>query len=114
VSRFLSSCQVGILPSSNDIARRMGTPIKLFSYLEMGLPVVANNVGGWSEIIAHNQVGVVCQDDPLHFAEAILNLIKDNKKMTQFRKNGIELIKEKYNWENSGRTLLNACNRLCA
>jgi len=39
--RFLASCSVAVLPSGNDMTRRMGIPIKLLDYLSVSLPVVA-------------------------------------------------------------------------
>lgn len=105
-NKFLSSCTVGILPSSNDIARRMGTPVKLFSYLAAGLPVIANDIGGWSRMIKDNNVGVITSDDPTEFGEAISNLIQNPSKMAQYSQNCRDLIKNEYNWDNSAKKLM--------
>jgi len=106
VNRFLSTCHVGVLPSSNDVARKMGTPVKLFNYMSVGLPVVANDIGGWTEIIRHEKVGVVTSDDPKEFGEALVNIAGDPKVMREYAINGLELVKKKYNWDNSAQVLL--------
>ena len=106
VNIFLSSCDIGVLPSSNDIARQMGTPAKLFTYLSTGLPIVANNIGGWTEIINREKVGLLTSDDPTEFGDAILNLINDPKKMSEYRHNGLELIKRQFNWDYSALMLM--------
>jgi glycosyltransferase involved in cell wall biosynthesis len=105
-NKFLSSCHVGVLPSSNDVARRMGTPAKLFNYMSVGLPVVANDIGGWTEIIRKERVGLVTSDDPRDFGEALVSVANDPKAMLEYAFNGLELIKTKYNWDNSALTLL--------
>jgi glycosyltransferase involved in cell wall biosynthesis len=106
VNGFLSKCHVGVLPSSNDLARRMGTPVKLFSYLSVGLPVVANDIGGWTGIIKEEHVGIVTSDDPKEFGEALMDVLSDSKAMQSYVTNCLELIKKKYNWDESARVLL--------
>jgi glycosyltransferase involved in cell wall biosynthesis len=98
---FLCKCTVGILPSSSDVARVMGTPIKLFDYMSAGLPVVANRVGGWSELIEQENIGTLTNDDPKDFALAILRLLKDADLRTKLSQNATKVVREKYNWKRS-------------
>ena len=104
---FLSSCHVGVLPSTNDIARQMGYPLKLFDYLSVGLPVVANDIGAWTRIISENRVGVLTKDDPQSFADGILEFLKDPTLLHACGERGINLIKTKFNWDFSAEILLN-------
>jgi len=98
---FLCKCAVGVLPSSSDVARVMGTPIKLFDYMSVGLPVVANHVGGWSELIEQENIGILANDDPKDLARAILRLLKDEDLRTKLSHNALEAVREKYNWDRS-------------
>jgi len=98
---FLCKCAVGVLPSSSDAARVMGTPIKLFDYMSAGLPVVANRVGGWSELIEQENIGLLTNDDPKDFALAILRLLEDEDLRARLSHNALEAVREKYNWERS-------------
>jgi glycosyltransferase involved in cell wall biosynthesis len=102
---FLSSCDIAVLPSSNDLAREMGTPAKLFDYLSVGLPVVANNVGDWSSIIDSEKVGILTKDNPHDFAEDIINLINNPYNRDNFSKNALNLVKERYSWDSSSKAL---------
>ena len=102
---FFSSCHLGVLPSSNDVARKMGTPAKLFNYLSVGLPVVANDIGGWTDIIKEHDIGLLVSDDPEDFGEALVNLLKSPKTLQDYAINAMELIATKYNWDNSASTL---------
>lgn len=109
---FLSTCHVGVLTSSNNVARRMGTPVKLFNYMSVGLPVVANDVGGWTEIIERENIGLLTSDDPKEFGEALISIVGDPKVMQEYALNELRLIEHKYNWDNSARTLLDVYEQL--
>jgi glycosyltransferase involved in cell wall biosynthesis len=106
VNRFLSLCHTGVLFSSDDVARRMGTPAKLFNYMSVGLPIVVNDNGGWTEIIKKERVGLVASDDPADFGETVSSLISEPEVMHEFALNGLNLISTKYNWDVSAGVLL--------
>ncbi|MGA3059166.1 MAG: glycosyltransferase [Candidatus Bathyarchaeia archaeon] len=103
---FLSSCHVGVLPSSNDLARQMGTPVKLFDYLSVGLPVVANDVNAWTQIISDESVGIVTADDPKSFADAIIKLLENQQLREQYSCNAINSVADRYSWGNSANRLM--------
>lgn len=102
----LESSRVGILTSHNDITRQIGPPLKLFEYLSCGLPVVANNVGGWCDIIEDNKVGILTDDDPQAFASAIDKLLVDESLWRSMRTRALQAIKNKYNWEENIKRIL--------
>jgi glycosyltransferase involved in cell wall biosynthesis len=103
---FLTSCDVAVLPSSNDLARQMGTPVKLFDYMSAVLPVVANDSGGWTKMIETEKIGLLTEDNPESFAQGILKLLNDQTLSRRFTRNGLELIKEKMNWDSSVKLLV--------
>ena len=104
--RFLCECSVGVLPSSNDRARVMGTPIKLLDYMSVGLPVVANNINGWSSIIKQEEIGLLTDDDPVDFATAILKLLNDEDLRIKMSYNALDAVRGKYNWDKSVEPLV--------
>jgi glycosyltransferase involved in cell wall biosynthesis len=103
---FLSSCHVGTLPSTNDTSARISMPSKLFDYMSVGLPIVANDVGGWTDLIKKNNLGRVSRDSPADFANCILELLSDPEEVVKCGSNGIQLIKNTYNWSASAASLL--------
>ena len=80
--------------------------MKLFNYMSVGLPVVANDIGGWTEIIRREKVGLLTSDDPKEFAEALIDVVSNPKAMQEYAINGLELVNKKYNWNNSAQELL--------
>jgi glycosyltransferase involved in cell wall biosynthesis len=111
---FLQKCHLGALPSSNDISRRIGTPVKLFDYLSVGMPVVANDIGSWSEIISRFKVGILTNEDPSSFSSGILEFLQRGDYIEECGKRGIDLIRTKYNWDNSARLLIEAHKRIAS
>jgi len=103
---FLASFYVGVVPSTKDLPRKMGTPVKLFDYMSVGIPVVANDIGSWSEIIRKENIGLLTEDDPKDFADAISYFLDDPDKSYKYGKRCIELIKNKYNWKFSTEKLI--------
>lgn len=110
--RFLSSCHVGVLPSTSDLARKMGTPVKLFDYLSVGLPVVTNNVGTWSNIVREEKVGIVTEDSPTDFASGVLELVQNRDLAEEYGLRALELVTSKFNWDNSASVLFNEYTKL--
>ena len=105
--KFMASCHVGILPSTNDVARKIGLPTKLFDYMSVGLPIVANDVGTWTDIVKDEKVGIVTEDNPESFAEGVCELLADEEMSLRYGCRGLELVKSKFNSVNSAKILLN-------
>jgi glycosyltransferase involved in cell wall biosynthesis len=110
--KFLASCHVGVVPSLEDPARKMGTPVKLFDYLSVGLPVVANAIGAWTDIIEDEKIGILTENDPKSFASGILKLLSAPTLLGEYGERGLALIRTKFNWDNSAEILLRCYNRL--
>ena len=109
---FLTSCHLGVLPSTTDTSARISMPSKFFDYLSVGLPVVANDVGGWTDIIKDNNLGKVTSDSPKAFASGIPELLNDPDERADCARRGMELIKNKYNWDTSASLLLQQYKKL--
>jgi len=109
---FLESCDVGVISSTAHVARKMAYPAKLYDYLSVGLPVVANDVGAWTKIIKENRVGVVTDNDPEAFAEGILELLENPELIHECGERGIELVRQEFNYYRSAERLVSLYKRL--
>jgi len=87
-------------------------PSKLFDYMSVGLPVVANDVGGWTDIIKRYNLGRISEDNPINFANGIIELLSNPEELIRCGHNGIRAIKETYNWSKSADLLLTCYKRL--
>jgi glycosyltransferase involved in cell wall biosynthesis len=109
---FMSECTVGVIPWSDKISRRLGFPIKLLEYLSVGLPVVTTNIGGWTEKVTKNNLGLVTGFSPKEFAGGILFLIENPDFSYRCGVNGLEFVGKNYDIEKNSKLLLEQYNRL--
>lgn len=107
LSTVLNVSQVGICvlhPLPNHIE---SLPIKLFEYMQAGLPVVASDFPLWKQIVQENECGVcVPSANPQALAIAIQQLISEPSNMFTFGANGKKAILERLNWEKEFETML--------
>jgi glycosyltransferase involved in cell wall biosynthesis len=80
--------------------------------MSVGLPIVANDIGGWTEIIKKEHVGLVTSDNPKEFGEVLIDLLSDLKVMQSCAISGLQLIAKRYNWDNSAQVLLQVYENL--
>jgi glycosyltransferase involved in cell wall biosynthesis len=106
VLEFMERSKLAALPSQNDITRQLGPPLKLFDYMACGLPVVANDIGGWSEMIKREQIGILTSDDPKDYAQAVDIIMSDDTLWHKMHSNAMKLIKTKYNWQKVAEDIL--------
>jgi glycosyltransferase involved in cell wall biosynthesis len=109
---FLKTCDVGVISSTTHIARRMAYPAKLYDYLSIGLPVVANDIGAWTRIIKESRVGIVTENNPEAYAQGILELLENPKSLYECGQRGIELVRRELNYYRSAEKLLDLYKRL--
>lgn len=86
-----------------NVSSSEGLPVSIMEAQSYGIPVIATDVGGVSEII-NNKVGVLLSQNPKisEIAEAISKIMKLSKKeYIEFRKSSYNNWKENFNAENN-------------
>ncbi len=93
--QYYQSSTVYVLPSYYE-----GLPTALLEAMSCGIPVVATNVEGSSEVINSGETGLlVSPRDPEKLAEAILKLLDNEELRKQVGLKAREHIKNNYDWE---------------
>ncbi|MGI6204402.1 MAG: glycosyltransferase [Anaerovoracaceae bacterium] len=83
-------------------------PIKLFEYMEAGLPVVCSDYDPWVEIVGKNNCGI-CVDREYsrkEFTDAVNGLLADRDRAAEMGKRGRATVAEKYSWNSQEKVLL--------
>ena len=80
--------------------------LKLFEYLSNGIPILANDIGSWCEIIKENKIGILTDDEPKKFGNEINSIIEDKNLYLTMQKNIFKLLQKNYSWKNHVQTLL--------
>jgi glycosyltransferase involved in cell wall biosynthesis len=104
---LLGRMQIGIAPSTKDLARQVASPIKIFDYMASGLPVITPKIGDWGNIIEKENCGIALETDSIKNYIEALNTIAEKGVWTNMSHNAVRVIKEKYSWDRSLKPLLN-------
>ncbi len=113
VNGIMAGSKAGLVtfyPEPNHINAQ---PNKIFEYMSAGIPVIASNFPLWKKIIEKNNCGI-CIDplDPVQIAKAITYICENPEKAEQMGKKGLQLVKEKYNWEIEKKKLVSIYSKL--
>ncbi len=107
VSLILSQSMVGLVTLHPTRSYIDSLPVKMFEYMASSLPVIASNFPLWRSIIEDSQCGI-CVDplDPKAIAVAVQWIIDHPKDAEIMGKNGLNAIKQKYNWTHEEKKIL--------
>jgi len=90
---FLKDCHIGVITSTNDINRRICFPGKLYNYLSVGLPIVANDIGGWTRFIRESGCGILTNSTPSGLADGILELLRNPELIYEMGRKGLNYLR---------------------
>ena len=94
-NEFYQQLDFLILPSESE-----GLPITILEALASGVPVIASNVGGVSEVVIDDFNGrLINGNNPGDYASAILDLINTPEKLDRFKSNCVNSVSD-YNIRN--------------
>ncbi len=98
VPAYLSSMDIGTMPNSNNY----GSPMKIFEYMAVGLPVVSANYAPIAEIIEDGVNGLLFQPgDSKKMSDLIINLFDDNQLRKRIGENARRYVFNNHTWGNN-------------
>jgi len=100
VPKFISMCDVGIVPLPNHPHWRSQSPLKLLEYLAMEKVVIVTDIPAHRSIIGKNKCGLyISSIRPMDIAKTIEYAYINEGNLEKWGKFGRKIIKEKYTWE---------------
>src|SRR3989338_4938460 len=94
ISKYYSSADIFVRSSLSE-----GQGIAFIEAMAAGLPVISTPVGGITDFLLDKKTGLFCQvKNPEDLAEKIKLLLADKKLYLEIQKNGLELVRQKYDW----------------
>ncbi|MEE9166921.1 MAG: glycosyltransferase family 4 protein [Candidatus Neomarinimicrobiota bacterium] len=111
--QFNRASDVFILPSKPGSRAEITSPIKLFEYMSLGIPVVAADLGQVSEILQDRVTGYLY--DPLDvrsLQELLWHIVKNPKERVSVGKRARKELESSHTWEKRMEFLIDELNRL--
>lgn len=113
VPEYYNQTKIGLNPLSYAKAHLEIIQIKLFEYMNYGIPIITSDFGYMKKYIEENEVGLtVPPDDESALADAIITLMSDSGLYTKLSENGIRAVDERFNWDEMEKKMLDIYDSL--
>lgn len=108
VSEFYNKSKIGLGIFLPIKTHRIILQIKIFEYMNYGLPIVGSNFGHINDYIKKENVGIaVNPEEPKEIAGAILKILDNYELFRKYSDNGIAAVDKKYRWDFMEKKLIN-------
>ncbi|MEX2574076.1 MAG: glycosyltransferase family 4 protein [Balneolaceae bacterium] len=109
---FIEKSDVCLSPLLRNIHHDTTYANKLFQYMAAGKPVVASDCTAQAAVVKQEKCGLVHRaGDAGDLADAVLTLYRDRGSREEMGRNGLAAVKERWNWETAGSSLVAAYER---
>jgi glycosyltransferase involved in cell wall biosynthesis len=107
IPRWMKACDVCTIPSPrSQFFEQYVSPLKLFEYLAVGVPVVATDLSAHREVIRNGENGILVQpQNPAALAEGILKILLDKQLAARLSIEGQKTVADN-SWERRAETAL--------
>jgi glycosyltransferase involved in cell wall biosynthesis len=113
VPAYLQASDIGIVCLRPIKSFVESLPVKLFEYMQAGLPVIASDFPLWRTIIEDAGCGILVDPcDPKKIAEAMRVLAFDSDLRRRMGEAGAQAVVEKYSWQREANTMFKAFEQL--
>jgi glycosyltransferase involved in cell wall biosynthesis len=107
LSEYLADADILLSPR----IKGRNTPMKIYSYLHSGKPVVATALPTHTQVL-DRRVAMLVKPTPEAFAEGILRLLEDPKSRAELGESGKKLVEEKFSYHAFRHKLIGLFNWL--
>jgi glycosyltransferase involved in cell wall biosynthesis len=111
VNKILSKASVGLCTLHSIDTFKDSYPIKVFEYMQNGLPVLMSNFPMWQELF-EDSVEYADPLNPIQIAKKIKLMLGNPTRLREMSAKGRILITEKFNWDLESRKLLDLYSRI--
>lgn len=113
LEKFMASGDVMLLPYTNRTINTNRYPNKLGDYLASGRPIVANPTGDLATVFATHHIGDFAPENPVKFAQVVLRLLHNSKRMSVLGRNARRLAEREFSWKRRAETLCGVYTEAC-
>lgn len=111
---IMNNSAVGLLMIKEIPTFEEALPVKLFEYMERGLPVLCSNLNVAAKIIRQNNCGIICDfNDHNNIIISLQKLLENTDISIEMGMNGRRAVIREYSWENEYDKLTKLYSDLC-
>jgi len=111
INLYYNASDIYVLSAGSDYV--IETPLSLLEAASSGVPALAFNINGSSEIIQDGQTGYIIKENNFDEMELKINQLKDNVQLlNEMSKNSRKLALSSFSYERTGPQLSNLYNKL--
>jgi glycosyltransferase involved in cell wall biosynthesis len=108
VPKFISMCDVCIIPLPDHPYWRFQSPLKLLEYLAMEKVVILTDIPAHRAVLGEAKCGIyISSAKPMEIVKAIENAYLNKENLEEWGKIGRQIIVEKFTWAKVARDLEN-------
>jgi glycosyltransferase involved in cell wall biosynthesis len=105
VPYYINAMTVCVAPFTAN--RGETSPLKLFDYFACAKPVVSSDIPSIHQTLLDSKAAIlVSPDDPVALAQALIGILKNEKKQRTLVNNGRKFVVSKYSWEAQVKSLI--------
>jgi glycosyltransferase involved in cell wall biosynthesis len=108
VMAYIGAFDIAVMAASNWY----GSPIKIFEYGRMAVPILAPNTGPVRDVMEHEKDGYLVDPDVNAIAGALINMIDQEEKWRQTGENFRRKILQKHTWTIHASTIVESAAAL--
>jgi glycosyltransferase involved in cell wall biosynthesis len=112
VPLYINAADVCVAPFIKGRNAKIGlSALKTYEYLACGKPIVASSIPGVKDLIEFSGGGIsVSPENPEELANAVIELILNEKTRTLMGERGCKYVVENHSWNEVVRKILDICN----
>ena len=104
IKNFIAASDVGVSPVPPLDFYKLSSPIKMFEYMAVGKPVVANvEIPEQEEVIRESEGGILVKFEAESLANGIIKLLDDPERAKEMGRKGNEWVVKNRSYENMAR-----------
>ncbi|APH19047.1 glycosyltransferase [Clostridium botulinum] len=113
IGSYLAKSKIGLAPLFPIPKYKKNISMKIFEYMQYGLPIVGSDFGPIKRFLEESNSGVcVNPEDGAEIWKAIKSILEDEKLYMKYSQNGKKAYKNKYNWTKMEENIINIFNNL--
>ena len=101
-----------VLPNTGRevTSQKFTSPLKLFTYMASGVPIVASDLPALREVISENTAYLVTPDSPDALAQVVIEVLRDPQEAARRAQGALRAVAE-YTWESRAEKILQFLQR---